>query len=252
MVVVGHDGTARGSRKTLFVGVGGSGVETVTYVKAHQVARSGHVLPSTAFVGLDVLDGPPLVTVPAEEDGTPIPVALVPGREYLAIGKDCDPRHLSEILRGSRSLRPTLRSLLDRQPGGRFLKSLDAGTEGERSYGYLAYLWSETEVEDMVAASLRLLNDLRLAHEPGAVATDSPINVVVTGSEAGGVGSAIALPVCGLIKRTMARLGMSVHRSLFTYVSFGPEAFPETTLRLHNAFEALSDLAIAQREGITP
>lgn len=207
--------------------------------------------PGLAFLAFEVMPDPSVVIARIRRDGTG-PVALEPRLEYVVIGEGLDPPHLSYTLRGGHGTNDDLRWLLDQQPSGRFVKSLEKGTEGARAYGYAAYLWSEDEIEDAVAATLRRLNDVRLADGTGGRIAGVPVDVFVTGSDAGGVGSATALPVCGLIKRTMHRLGMSVHRSFFAYVVIGPEAFPETTMRLANACGALGDLAVAQVKGVIP
>lgn len=230
--------------KTLLIGVGGTGVLVVTYLAA--------CMPDDAPIGvlaLDVMSEPPAVIVKSDEnDGVH---RLEMKREYVPIGRDLDPPHLSRMLRERRG-DEALRELLAKQPGGRFVKSVEIGTEGERIYGYLALLWSQREVEQALRRSLRRLNDITARDGAGEMMRDMPVNVVIVGSTAGGVGSAIVLPVCGLVKQAMDRLGIGTQRSLFTYVAVGAEAFDETQQQLSNSFESLTDVAIAQGEALTP
>jgi len=245
-------------RRTLVAAGGGSGVLLATHMKARHVARHGKVQDSTRFLGFDVVDSPPIVTLQREgilgTEPQPVTVRLEQGTEYCRIGKDCDPTRLSQVLNQNPDLNPGLQELLDRQPGRRFTKSLENGTEGERLYGLLAFFWSLAQVRNLLMATLKELNDLRLPGEgrdPAAVSTMS-ILVVIAASLAGGVGSAISLPLCGEVKRAMDRLGMDVSQSLFLGVFFTPECFPETTLRLSNTCETLGDYGVAQREGVIP
>ena len=137
-------------RRTLVVGAGGSGVLLATHMEARHVARYGKVHDSTRFLGFDVVDSPPIVTLEREDvlevEPRPVTVRLEQGTEYCRIGKDCDPTRLSHVLNQNPGLNPGLRELLDRQPGRRFTKSLENGTEGERLYGLLAFFWSLVQV----------------------------------------------------------------------------------------------------------
>lgn len=236
--------------RSLIVCVGGSGCLYGAFVKAGFVEQHGQVPGNIALLGFDVMAEPPVVMM-RRDGGANSPVTLELNVEYLPLGKDLDPPRVSELLRQRPHLRPALHWLLSRQPGGRYARSLERGSEGERSYGLMAFKWSELDVESLVERTLRRLNDMRLG------AGDEPrrrgiSNVFIVGSEAGGVDSAIALPVAGLIKRAMWRLGLSLQHCLFVYAAVAPEAFPETQLRLSNAYETLADVAVAQREGVIP
>jgi hypothetical protein len=139
---------------------------------------------------------------------------------------------------------------LARQPDGRFTKSLQSGTEGERLYGLVAFYWSLGEVRRLITSALRSLNDLRLPGEVASTATS--LQVIIASSLAGGVGSSVALPLCGEVKEAMRRLGMDINQSTFIGVCFTPDCFPETSLRLSNSFQTVDDFQTAQREGVTP
>lgn len=79
------------------------------------------------------------------------------------------------------------------------------------------------------------------------------LQVVIVGSIVGGVGSSIALPLCGEVKRSMDQLGMDINQSTFIGVCFTPDCFiPDTALRLCNAYQTVNDFNIAQREGVVP
>lgn len=229
--------------KTLVVGCGGTGVLAATYIKAGM----GDDAP-IACIGLDVMADPPAVI--ARDDAGATVTTLEMKREYIPLGRDLDPPHLSAVLR-ERPGRDVFRSLLSLQPGGRFIKSVEIGTEGERIYGYLALLWSQRDVEELLRQVLRRLNDLRVVDGAGDTIADTPINVIFVSSTAGGAGSGIVLAVCGLLKEAMDRLGIGVHRSLFTYFAVAADAFDETPQQLSNSYETVTDVAVAQKEGIT-
>jgi hypothetical protein len=228
--------------KTFIIGLGGSGTRIATYIAAGAGSD-----PSVACLGIDVMGEPPAVIARDDEGVSARMLELK--REYVPIGRDLDPPHLSAVLR-QRPGKDVFRWLLAKQPGGRFIKSVEIGTEGERIYGYLALLWSQREVAETLRQVLKRLNDVRLVDGVGNT-VDAPINVVCVCSTCGGAGSSIALAVCGLVKDMMDRLGIGVHRSLFTYVAVAADAFEETTQQLANSYESLTDLAVAQREGLT-
>ena len=252
MAALGHKNAelpAGSNGRTLAIGAGGAGTLAVTHLKALHLSRFGRVRPGARFLGFDVMETPPIVSVP----GSSISANLEPGIEYCQIGEGCDPTRLSQMARVADGVNPELRRLIDRQPDGRFTKSLQTGTEGERLYGLLAFTWSVAQVRRAIVRSLRAINDLRLPGSNGA--TSAPgvsLQVMILASLAGGVGSSIALPLCGEVKKAMDDLGMDVHRSTFIGVYFTPDCFPETELRLANAFETLNDLNLAQKEAMIP
>lgn len=239
------------ARKVVFLGLGGSGTTAVTHVKAKELAEFGTVRPGIAFLAIDVMPEPPVVTT-RTPDGASVSVTLELRRDYVAIGQDLDPRHLSHALRDGARGNDDLRWLLEQQPNRRFMQSVDKGTESLRSFGYLCFLWSQGAIEEAVAAVLTRLSDVRLRDSAGAVISVAATDWLMTGSDAGGLGSSVALPMAGLVKRVMTRLGLPVNRSFFTYLVLGAEAFPERPQRLSNACELLGELGVAQREGITP
>jgi hypothetical protein len=251
MAALGHSsGKVDGARRTLVIGAGGSGVLAVTHLKALHISRFGGLRAGTRLLGFDVMEVPITASGPRTTgDPEPPSTRLEPGIEYFQIGRDCDPTRLSQLMRARQQVNGDLRALIQLQPDGRFTKSLQTGTEGERLYGYLAFTWSAGEVRRALSMVLRSLNDLRLPGEqPGAMS----LQVVVIFSVAGGVGSSIALPLCREVKRTMDRLGMDVNQSTFIGLGFTPDCFPETVLRLSNAAETLRDFNSAQKEAIIP
>lgn len=235
--------------RTLVIGAGGSGVLAVSHLKALHLSRFGRVAPGTRFLAFDVVETPPVVTVP----GSGVTSRLEPGLEYHQIGRDCDPTRLAHLSRAGGDLNPDIQKVLDHQPDGRFTKSLQSGTEGERIYGLLAFYWSLGEIRRALLSTLRTLNDLRVPGElRGSVSTGISVQVIILNSIAGGVGSSIALPLCGETKRAMDRLGMDVNQSTFIAVCFTPDCFPETLLRFANAHQTINDFNIAQREALIP
>ena len=129
-------------------------------------------------------------------------------------------------------------------------QSVEAGTKARRRLAYAALEWSRVEVERAVERSLRKLNDVRVKDRHNIVVENAPINVVVIASLAGGVGSATAFPMAGIVKEAMDRLGTASHRSMFTLFAVGADAFNETRLRLSNEYDTLTDVEAAQRRGV--
>jgi hypothetical protein len=244
-----------GLRRTLVIGAGGSGVLAATHFKALQIARYGAVRPGTRLLGFDVMETPSAVSVPQMQsaNGATPQTRLEPGMEFVQIGRDCDPTRLSHVARQGRDINPELRELIALQPDGRFTKSLQTGTEGERLYGNLAFTWSLGEVRRTLQTTLRALNDVRLPAESAAhTSAGLSLQVLVLTSLAGGVGSSIALPLARETKRAMDRLGMDVNQSTFVGVCFTPDCFPETVLRFSNAAETIRDINLSQKEAMIP
>jgi hypothetical protein len=242
----------RVQRPALFIGAGGSGVLTVTYLKALFLSRIRVIPAGAGFLGFDVMDSPPTVMIPPiDAGGRGSQVRLKTGIEYCPIGQECDPARLSSAFHSGSDHNHAIQRLIERQPGGRLMKSIQAGTQGERLYGLLGLTWNLADVRRLLSSTLRRLNDLRLPRD-GDHGAAIALQVVVVGSVAGGVGSAVVLPLCGEVKRAMHVLGMDVNRSTFVGICYTPDAFPETQLRLSNAFDTLNDFAIAQKEGVTP
>lgn len=134
--------------RTLAIGTGTSGVETITHVKALHLERFGGIRPGTKFLGFDVMESPPVVSLSGGMVGDQAgrAVRLEPNVEYIQIGRGCDPARLSHLVRTGPELNADLRRLLGQQPDSRFAKSLHSGTEGERLYGLVAMYWSIGEV----------------------------------------------------------------------------------------------------------
>lgn len=229
--------------KTLIVGCGTSGTAAVTHAKAE--AQESQAI---AYLGVDVMPHPPAVF--QNVNGTLVETRFEPDLEYIRIGTEFDPPHALATLRSHPGRNESLLWLLEKQSQGSPVASVEMGTEAQRALAFAAFLWSRAEIEHRVELALRRLNDVRLKTGAGQLISNAAINVVVVGSIAGGVGSAIAFPIASLIKGKMSRLGIATHRSLFTYVAIGPDAFPETGLRIANAFGALRDLELAQKKGV--
>ncbi len=228
--------------KTLASSVGGSACLVGTHLKA---LADGD--PAIAFLGLDVMANPPVVMV--NDHGIQRPIRFEREIEYVRLGAGMDLAATWASLRTHPGRRSSLAQVLgrSRRPPP---ASVEIGTEARRQLAYAAFIWSRAEVEVAVERSLRRLNDLRLRDRNGAVITDAAVNVLIVGSTAGGVGSATALPMAGLVKQVMERIGMPVHRSLFTYLAIGPSAFPPNEHRLSNSFETLRDVELSQRRGV--
>jgi hypothetical protein len=236
-------GLVRKLYKTFLFGVGGSATLEATYVKAY-----ANDDPLIGIVSGDVMDTPPTVFV--RRNGADVPVTLEPALEYVRFGTEMDmPALWTDVrMHGKAStlaarivgLSPTVPST-----------SVEIGTEARRQLGYAAFIWSQPEIDRAIERTLRRLGDVRVKDASGNVINDAPINVVLMAGFAGGVGAGSMLPAISLVKAVMHRIGLPVHRSLFTIFGVGASAFPLTDLRLSNAFETLHDLELAQKKGVT-
>lgn len=229
--------------KTMFVCGGGTGNEVGVNLKA-----ISHPDDPVAFVGVDVMPAAPTVLV---ENGDGVSaVTFQAGVEYIRIGVDMDLPRLRAELRAHPGRREHLAWLLDGLSASIVAQSVESGTKARRRLAAAALEWSRADVEHGVERALRKLNDVRVKDRGGQVVENAPINVVIIASLAGGVGSATAFPMAGIVKSTMDRLGAASHRSMFTLFAVGTDAFNETRLRLNNEYDTLADIEAAQAQGV--
>jgi hypothetical protein len=240
--------TASSGAPVLVTGVGGAGVDIATCFKATNIARRGNVGTNVRILGFDVEPHPPIVRIPS--DNGEIPVQLIPEIEYLRLGRGCSPPALRAAARNG-LMDGRLRELVERQPDGRLTRSLQTGSDGERLFGLIAYEWSRAEVRRLISSALMELNDVRRGAENDSAGASSPL-VIVASSIAGGVGSAITLPLVADVKRELDRLGMDPGACTFVGVALLAETFPALQQRSSNALDTIEDFNHAQKQGVMP
>lgn len=229
--------------KTMVVCAGGTGNETGVNLKVIT-----HPDDPVVFLGVDVMPTAPTVFVP---DGAGSrAVTFEAGVEYIRIGVDMDLPRLRAELRAHPGRREHLAWLLHGLPASMIAQSVESGTKARRRLAAAALEWSRADVERGVERAFRKLNDVRVKDRAGKVVENAPINVVIIGSLAGGVGSATAFPIAGIVKSTMDRLGAPSHRSMFSLFAVGADAFNETSLRLNNEYDTLADIEASQVKGV--
>lgn len=226
----------------LLFGIGGAGNAILASANAHADGD-----PAIAFIGVDVVADPPAVYV--KRNGSAVAVSLERRLQYIRAGVDMDVAKLWTDARRSHRARTLAARIVSRSRTAP-PSSVEIGTEARRQLGFAALAWSRAEIELAVERAVRRLGDVRLTDAAGNVVTQAPMNVLFVTGIAGGVGSGMIFPMIGIVKQVMARAGIPLHRSLFSLLAVGPSAFPQTDLRLSNAFETLRDLEIAQRRAV--
>ena len=238
--------TLTGSRPLFLVGGGGFGSDLVTAVNGEVIQHYGAVPPNVKFCAFDVMPVPKSVTLPGGRI-----IQLEPGVEYLQLGRGCNPALLRQRREEGR-LDPELAELVDLQPGGHFARSLELGSEGERIFGALALRWSRNEVRRLITRALTGIASVRPIASNGEKPSEEAPIVIIAASVAGGVGSAIALPLAAEVRRAMRRLGMNVEAATFVALLGLPETFPITRMRLSNCIDVLRDFQTVQEKGVIP
>lgn len=234
------------SRPLIAIGGGGFGTKLVTATAAEVIQRFGVMPPNVKFLAFDVMPVPPVVKLPSQAA-----VQLQTGLQYLQLGQGASPALLRKRKDEGR-LDPSLAELVDLQPGGHFARSLENGSENERLVGHLALRLSRNEVRRMIRRNVTEVAATTAPTPAGSTASAEAPVVIIAASVAGGVGSAIALPLAAEVRRAMQRLGMNVEAATFVAVLGLPECFPVTRMRLSNAFDALRDIELVQRRGVFP
>ena len=202
-------------RRALVIGLGGSGVITLTHLKAQCVRAYGaDGLPARIrFLAFDTADE--LIAVPVGDQL----VSLEPGREFFHIGHT----PVGSILRN-----------LERQTAiherlGEPIRTLPAvtlrnGSRQNRLLGLLALLWRWAEVEERLRAAIwGLAGRETLSHD--SVGRPRGINVFIVNSLGGGTGSAMFLDVAYLVRELFDELGDLGEFCYLTGVGLLPQAF---------------------------
>jgi len=234
------------SRPFIVLGGGGFGTRLTTATKAEVVQHFGYVPANVRFLAFDVIAVQPVVTLPAGQQ-----VQLETGLEFIQLGHGASPALLRKRKEEGR-LDPWLAELIDLQPAGHFARSLENGSENERLVGHLALRLSANEVRRAIRRAVSEVASTMTASNNGSTAAAEAPIVIIAASVAGGVGSSVALPLAGEVRRAMQRLGMNVESVLLISVLALPEAFPVTRVRLSNAYDTLRDLETVQKRGVFP
>jgi len=180
----------RHDHRTLFVGLGGTGKEIVSLVKAKLKALGGgEVSPRVGFLAIDVDPRPPrapdLQSVLSQDE------LCHPLQGFL-------PSHAQAEVRKQIKLGGELAWVGERIPPGDMTLDYNnfmRGTERYRQVGLLAYLWEEHSVAG-VSGALRLA----IAGVTQAVRAPTALSVFIVGSLSGGFGSGALIDVAYLAR----------------------------------------------------
>lgn len=204
------------SQPLLVLAAGGSGCRVATQAKAVFYERFGCIPENVKFLAFDSADE----GITYRENRTGSMVTLAPGSEFLLFGR-------VPVAGIKRNLRQ--HALLVERVGLENLKrihrvSIHDGAAQERSQGLLAMLWNIQMIEQALEATLRRLternDDLRHAH-----IQQSGINIVVTGSTAGGQGSGALLDLAYIVREKLHILGDLADSSRLAGMFLLPGAF---------------------------
>lgn len=204
------------SQPLLVLAAGGSGCRVATQAKAVFYERFGCIPENVKFLAFDSANE----GVAYRENRSGSMVTLAPGSEFLLF----DRVPVAGIKRNLRQ-----HALLVERVGLENLKrihrvSIHDGAAQERPQGLLAMLWNIQMIEQALEATLRRLternDDLRHAH-----IQQTGINIVVTGSTAGGQGSGALLDLAYIVREKLHILGDLADSSRLAGMLLLPGAF---------------------------
>jgi len=180
----------RHDHRTLFVGLGGTGKEIISRVKARLKALGGgEVSPRVGFLAIDVSFSPP--KVPELRSVLSQDELCHPSQNFL-------PSYIQAEVRKHIEQGGELAWVGERIPPGQMTleyNSFMMGTERYRQAGLLAYLWEEHSMAG-VSGALRLA----IAGVTQAVRTPTALSVFIIGSLCGGFGSGALIDVAYLAR----------------------------------------------------
>lgn len=200
----------------LFVGIGGSGRQIATRLKAAFIERFGHVPENAVIQAFDSAEDP----ISVREGRRGRVVTLETGSEFfllervpLAGMRRTPERHPDVVERLGADLYRIRRT------------SIQDGAAGERTQGLLSLMWNTPAVNRQIETVIRRLversDDLR--HD---VADRSGINVVIAGSACGGQNSGGMVDLAYLVREALLAVGELGESSRVVGLVVLPGAFP--------------------------
>ena len=186
-------------RRTLIIGLGGTGFTTILNAKRMFYENYGEIPPMIAFLGIDT-DKPGLQNAfVTAKDGTKISLN---SSEQLAISVD-DPRQIFERYKSDK--------LFDWMPDANVfgLDQLSIGAGQMRSNGRFAITVNERMVEDFLVRKLNEVNNASIIDNTSYGLLGAETEVHVAFSLGGGTGSGTFLNLAYLIKRALPNAKLS-------------------------------------------
>lgn len=202
-------------RRTLIIGLGGTGIRSILNAKKMLYENYGEIPPMIGFIGIDT-DKPGLeTTFITAKDGTKIALTR---SEQLPIVVD-NPLEIYE--RGSES------NLYDWMPPGNAfgLTQLVKGAGQMRSNGRFAVTVNETGINQALQRKLTEISNAEVIDNPDYSILNSTPEVHMVFSLGGGTGSGTFLNVAYLLQRLMPGVrtsGYAVLPDIFRTMSVGP------------------------------
>lgn len=186
-------------RRTLLIGIGGTGVKTILDAKKMFYENYGEIPPMIGFIGIDT-DRPYLSSAFIEaNDGTKISLSA---SEQLCISVD-DPLMIYNNRRGTR--------LFDWLPScnSSGLSALSIGAGQMRSNGRFAVTVNENKIEQFLNHKLADVNNAAIIDNKDyeLLSTDTEVHMVF--SLGGGTGSGTFLNIAYLLKRLFPNIKLS-------------------------------------------
>lgn len=183
-------------RRALVVGLGGTGVETVTELKARLIAQFGQVPDGIVIRAFDTANEPAVVQL---RDGRA--VSLEPGTEFLHIGNVPTGR-IAKHRERQAAINERFGESLTRLPPTVLLN----GARQVRLLGLLALYWHFLAVEEHLKRAIWHLAG-RDNRQVALVDTARGLNVFIINSYCGGTGAGTFLDVAYTIRALVEELG---------------------------------------------
>lgn len=218
-------------RRTLLIGLGGTGQKVLVQLKARFIRNFGGVPPVVEFLSFDTDP----TAEQAQVDGQV--VRLVPGTELVSITGVQTANIVQHLDRY-----PAIQSWIAEDKEKIPTAAIQMGARMVRPLGRLALFWHIETVKTKMEAAVRRLNDLKLGGEGGGEKRGT--NVFIISSVCGGTGSGAVLDVAYLARKVIQDLGLSPEMCFISGILALPSVFP-TVDRIgiqSNAYACLNEL----------
>ncbi len=218
-------------RRTLLIGIGGTGQKVLVQIKARFVRNYGGVPPAVEFLCFDTDP----TAEQAQMEGKV--VRLVAGTELISISGI----QTANIVRNLDKY-PAIQNWIAEDKEKIPVAAIQMGARQVRPLGRLALFWHIEMVKSKMEGAVHRLNDLKLGADMGG--DRRGMNVFIISSVCGGTGSGALLDIAYLIRRVVQDLGLAPELCLINGVLALPSVFP-TVDKIgiqSNAYACLNEL----------
>jgi len=241
-----NDRQIRGIKRTICIGLGGTGRDVLMYIRRLIVDRYGSLdrLPIVRFVHID--------TDQASTQVSSLPTGNVYNGQSLSfkltetVNATMSAPDVDNFVRGlKRSLDSDRRGPYDNIrpwfPQGLLnnIKAVEEGAKGIRPVGRLAFFHNYRKIQDAIARAEQLTRNAPPTFVKTGLRVEPGLNIFVVGSLCGGTGSGMFLDVAYSLRRNY---GDQEGAQIVGYLVISPKLYGDTPNMKANTYAALKEL----------